>query len=89
MKNPKQIIEKIKSFLKLKKVGKTSLNKKNKKNLNVETEFSPTYLNEYNRKILKRYDRPLIKEITERKRIFMEVREVLNDIELKLRDEGL
>lgn len=89
MTNFKQFIKKIKGYLKLNEVGKQSLNKNKEKKMKGERQFSPTFLNEYNRKILKRYNKPIVKELSERKRIFIEVREVLNDIESKLRDDGL
>ena len=89
MKNLKQIIKKIKTSLKLKKVGKKPLKKNKDKNLKVESQYSPTFLNDYNQKILKRYNRPIVKELPERKRIFLEVREVLDDIESELRNDDL
>ena len=89
MKNLKQIIKKIKTSLKLKKVGKKSQKKNKDKNLKVESQYSPTFLNDYNRKILKRYNRPIAKELPERKRIFLEVREVLDHIESELRNDDL
>jgi len=86
MKNLKQIIKKIKISLKLKKTSKKPSNRNKKKELSEETPLSSTFLNEYNRNILKRYNRPIARELPERKRIFTEVREVLNDIESKLRN---
>ena len=89
MKNLKQIIKRLKTSLKLKNVGKKSPKKNKEKKLKGESQISTNFLNEYNRKILKRYKRPVVKELPERKRIFLEVREVLEDIESKLRNDSL
>jgi hypothetical protein len=86
MKNIKQIIKKIKTSLKLKRTSKKKKNGNKKKGVGGETSLSSTFLNEYNRNILKRYNRPIARELPERKRIFTEVREVLNDIESRLRN---
>jgi hypothetical protein len=86
MKNIKQIIKKIKTSLKLKRTSKKTTNRNMKKELGGETSLSSTFLNEYNRNILKRYNRPIARELPERKRIFTEVRDVLNDIESRLRN---
>ena len=86
MKNLKHAIKKIKTTLKLKGTSKKSSNGNKKKDLNEETPLTSNFLNEYNRNILKRFNRPIAKELPERKRIFMEVREVLTNIESRLRN---
>jgi hypothetical protein len=48
--------------------------KKRKKN-NI---FDP-YLSEYNQKVLRRYNKPVVKDPNQRKKIFDEVRESLNN----------
>ena len=78
MKNLKHVIRKIKTTLKL--------NRNKKKDLNGETPLASNFLNEYNRNILKRFKRPIAKELPERKRIFMEVKVFLTDIESRLRN---
>ena len=86
MKSLNKLIEKIKTSLKLKKTIEKSINMDSKEEKSRKAHLNTSFLNEHNRKILKRYHKPIVKELPERKRIYIEVRDVLDDIEERLKN---
>lgn len=74
----------MKIFLKLKKKSKNEINEAYKDSTSQDAYFNSFFLDDHNRKILKRYNKPIVKDLPERKKIFIEVRDVLEDIEARL-----
>ena len=89
MKNLKNLIEKLKFFFKLKKNPQKSNVMDYKGNRSQKGYPNSSFLNEHNRKILKRFNKPIVKDLPERKKIFIEVRDVLDDIEARLKNSDI
>jgi len=89
MKFLKKLIGKIKTSFTSERPSQKSISVNYKDDQRQSNHLNKSFLNEHNQMILKKYNKPIVKDLPERKRIFIEVRDVLNDIEAQLRNSEI
>lgn len=79
----------MKKFRNLRKKKKSKKNPEKKKQIRKKNrKSSDLFLNEYNQKLLKRYNKLVIKDLSERKKIYNEVKKTISVIPSRSAENG-